>query len=148
MFLLLFVVHLFATAAMTGIIWFVQISHYPLFQFIQIPESRRFHQAHQTRTGWVVAPLMLTELFTGALLLNYLSDFYSSAVFLCTLLALLLIWLSTFSIQIPLHRKLEREHQAKDIQHLVRTNWLRTFLWSLRSIGLLGLLLCYAMDRA
>ena len=60
-----------ATAMMTGIIWFVQIVHYPLFTQIPKEGFTRYEQSHTVRTGWVVAPLMLLELGSALLLLIY-----------------------------------------------------------------------------
>ena len=44
------------------------------------------------------------------------------------------IWLSTAAVQMPLHRRLAREgHADEALAALVRSNWLRTVLWSLRA---------------
>jgi hypothetical protein len=45
---------------------------------------------------------------------------------------LLLIWASTFLLQVPLHGILERRHDKQAILLLNATNWIRTLLWSLR----------------
>jgi hypothetical protein len=51
--------------------------------------------------------------------------------------ALLSIWLSTALLQGPLHGRLTREGPRPElVRALVRGNWLRTFLWSARSAGL------------
>jgi hypothetical protein len=44
------------------------------------------------------------------------------------------IWLSPAIVQIPLHGRLAREgHTADTVAALVRSNWPRTLLWSLRA---------------
>ena len=54
---ILFVLHLFCTFFMTGLIGFVQIVHYPLFA--QVSETK--FQAYEDKrlTGYEVAPIML-----------------------------------------------------------------------------------------
>ena len=50
-----------STLAMVGLIWFVQIVHYPLFAQVGREGFSGYEQAHQNRTTFVVAPLMLVE---------------------------------------------------------------------------------------
>ena len=133
--------HVAATLFMAGLIWFVQLVHYPLF--LRIPESHfaSYHEAHMRRTGRVVVPLMLGELATAsALLVAPVPPLGAIAVWGFILLAL--IWLSTFLVQVPQHRRLAAEADGRepDIRALVRANWFRTALWSLRSVGALVLL--------
>ncbi len=57
--------------------------------------------------------------------------------------ALLLIWLSTFLLSVPCHEHLAKTDMnetslIEKIQRLVKTNWPRTILWTLRSIVLLA----------
>lgn len=44
-----------------------------------------------------------------------------------------LIWLSTALLQVPLHRALLPGFDPAKIHRLVRSNWLRTVAWTLRS---------------
>ena len=131
-------IQILATAMMTGIIWFVQIVHYPLFTKIPKEGFTRYEQAHTVRTGWVVAPLMVLELGTALLLLFY-RPLSTSPIYLAALGCLILIWLSTFLVQVPLHGVLEKQSDHRAMLLLDRTNWIRTILWSLR-LGLLPLL--------
>lgn len=43
--------HLFATAAMVGLIWFVQVVHYPLFASVGADGFTDYETAHRRRTG-------------------------------------------------------------------------------------------------
>jgi len=129
-----------ATALMTGIIWFVQIVHYPLFGRIPSEGFTRYEQAHTVRTGCVVAPLMVLELATAAALPLIRVPFSFSHTYLAALGSLALIWASTFLIQVPLHGVLEKRHDEMVIRSLVTTNWVRTLLWTFR-LGLLAYLL-------
>ncbi len=131
-----------ATALMTGIIWFVQIVHYPLFGRIPSDGFTRYEQAHTVRTGWVVAPLMILELATAAALPLLGAPLAFTHTYLATLGSLALIWGSTFLIQVPLHGLLEKRHDEAAIRRLVATNWIRTLLWSFRLGLLASLLVC------
>lgn len=127
---LLLLLHTASTLGMTGVIWFVQAVHYPLFAYAEGPAFRDFAAAHQRRTGWVVVPLMLTEATTATLLL--LSALASWIAWLGWVL-LVVIWLSTALVQVPLHRRLSTGFDATAARRLVVTNWWRTIPWSLRS---------------
>jgi len=142
----LLVTQILATAMMTGIIWFVQIVHYPLFLKVPLEGFVSYEQSHTVRTGLVVAPLMLLEMGTAIGLVG-LSLFSGekttvglSPLHLGALGCLLLIWASTFLIQVPLHQLLEQRADPKAMELLVSTNWIRTILWSIR-LGLLALLM-------
>lgn len=143
----IFLIQILTTSMMTGIIWFVQVVHYPLFTKIPKEGFTCYEQAHTVRTGWVVAPLMLLELGTALLLLVHrgpcglgLTTLATSPLYLTALGCLILIWLSTFLVQVPLHGVLERHPDHRAMVLLDWTNWIRTILWSLR-LGILSLLL-------
>ena len=46
---ILLTVHLFATTAMVGLIWFVQIVHYPLFAAVGRPDFAQYADRKSTR---------------------------------------------------------------------------------------------------
>jgi hypothetical protein len=119
--------HLLTTFAMVGVIWFVQIVHYPMMASFDRENFASHEKEHCDRTGWVVVPLMLVEIFTFALLLI---EGIRSNAFLISGLLLGVIWASTFLIQVPLHRRLLRGWNARLHQRLVTTNWIRTAAWT------------------
>lgn len=125
----LLLIHAAATLFMTGLIWFVQLVHYPLMSMVARERFIEFEKSHQARTTLIVAPVMLIELST-AMLLVWLEP---NAITLAGLFLLILIWLSTIVLQVPAHRRLESGFDAKVHHRLVTTNWLRTVAWSLRS---------------
>jgi hypothetical protein len=120
--------HLACTAAMMGVIWFVQLVHYPIFPYAR-NEFPPFAEQHGRRTTWVVAPLMFGELGSGLWL--WVQWGWAGKASLWILGA---IWLSTFAVQVPLHEKLRGGFEEKVWRKLLRSNWLRTFLWSLRVV--------------
>ena len=121
--------HAAATLAMAGLIWFVQLVHYPLFPLAAKPSFSTFARQHQRRTSWVVAPLMLVEAATALLLLLRQTGAWTVAG--AALLGV--VWLSTALVQVPLHRRLERGFDPASATALVRTNWLRTVAWTGRA---------------
>ncbi len=62
---LLLVLNLFSTVFMTGLIWFVQLVHYPLFDHVADGQFTPYHRQHTRRTTRVVAGPMLVEAITA-----------------------------------------------------------------------------------
>ena len=138
---LVLVSHLAITLLMVGLIWLVQIVHYPLFSWVGVSSFSDYHKRHTHRITIIVAPLMLLELATG-LLLWFRMPLQSFWIF--NTMAMALIWGSTALWQVPLHKQLPLADGAARlalIRQLVASNWLRTFFWSLRGLLLVGLLL-------
>jgi len=135
------IAHALSTCFMTGLIWFVQVVHYPLMALIGEAGYERYQLAHQRLTSLVVGPVMLLEAASALVLLLRASQsgeaFRAMAYGGVGLLAL--VWLSTFAVQVPLHERLSRGFDARVHRRLVHTNWVRTFAWSAR--GLLSLIM-------
>ncbi len=131
--------HLLCTVFMTGLIWLVQVVHYPAFHFIPESDAVRFAVFHTTRITWVVAPVMIVEGLTLAVLL-FQRDI-SLAFKIGAACLLLVIWVSTATLQVPQHSILALGKDVSAIDRLVSTNWLRTIAWTLKS-GLVSWELC------
>jgi len=132
--MLLLLIHFAATASMTGLIWFVQIVHYPLFAAVGADRFADYASTHQRRTGYVVGPLMLMEMVTAVALLLAPVTADARPLAAIGLAMLVIIWLSTALLQVPAHRALERGYDPAAHRRLVLTNWLRTTLWSARTV--------------
>ena len=132
---LLLAAHAFVTLFMTGLIWFVQVVHYPLFDRVGKAEFALYEQQNTRRTGFVVGGPMLLELMLAVVLVWATGG---TAAW-CGLGLLCIIWLSTAVWQIPMHRRLEQGFDPDAWRQLVRGNWIRTIAWSLR--GLLAVLM-------
>lgn len=135
-----FQLHLAATLFMTGLIWFVQIVHYPLLDRIDPPGIPRYEQAHTRRTRWLVGPPMFIEIVTGLLLVGFRPLGVSDLAVSAGILLLLVIGVSTQFLQIPCHEELSRRFDPTVYRRLVRTNWIRTIAWSLRSLLVMGMM--------
>ena len=125
--------HAASTLAMAGVIWFVQVVHYPLFAAVGREGFAAYESGHRRLTAWVVAPLMLAELAAAAALpfRPALADPRWAPWAGLALLAV--VWLSTFAVQVPLHDRLGRGFDAVVHRRLVRTNWVRTAAWTARA---------------
>jgi len=126
--------HVLATLFMVGVIWFVQIIHYPLFAHIGKADFAAYEQAHTRRTVWVVGPPMLVELITGILLLFIRP---AGVTLIHSILGVALIAIVCFStqfVQVPCHAQLSWEFDPNVHRRLVSTNWVRTVAWSLRGL--------------
>jgi len=129
-----------STLAMVGLIWFVQVVHYPLLAQVGREGFRRYEMDHQRLTTWVVAPLMLTELVTAMLLFWWRPAGVGSMTIWCGLLLLALIWLMTYAVQVPQHAALVLSYDATLQKRLVSGNWFRTVAWTARGMLALGML--------
>jgi hypothetical protein len=136
----LLLVHAGATWTMVGVIWVMQLVHYPLFAQVGAETYATYQAIHMQRITWIVGPVMLVEL--GAV--SVLAAGYVAAV--PALYAwigaglLVLIWISTGLVQAPLHGMLTDGFDAQTHTWLVRSNWIRTVAWTLRGILALWML--------
>ena len=96
-----------------------------------------WHRVYTQRIGWVVAPMMVLE---AALAGWWLFHTPGNGWAWVGGGLLVLVWASTFALQIPLHRRLAQGWDRPVIERLVATNWVRTVAWSLRGLLFLGLI--------
>ena len=130
-------VHLAATFAMAGIIWFVQIVHYLLFARVGAGGFAAYSGAHSRFTGLVVGPPMLAEAATaGALVLRPPSG-VPQWLAVAGLALLAVVWFSTALLQSPRHRELGGGFDPASHRSLVASNWLRAVCWSARGVVVL-----------
>ena len=125
--------NLVSTFFMTGIAWFVQIVHYPLFKLCANENFPYYSQLHSKYSGYVVTVPMLIEFVTSAMLLVWYPSNISFYYFVAGYILVLIIWLSTFLLQVPAHGLLSKGYSPEIIDYLVKTNWIRTIAWSLRT---------------
>lgn len=127
---------------MVGVIWFVQVVHYPLFVRVGPSGFSTYSGAHSRLTGYVVGPPMLVEMATAIPLLVVRPIEVPAYGAWIGLLLLLVVWLSTALLQVPRHRVLVLGFDTAAWSGLVLTNRLRTVSWSLR-----GLLVLWMLSR-
>ena len=120
--------HLATSWALFGLIWTVQLVHYPTFRYV--PDFSEFHQHHTSSIALIVTPLMVAELAIVCWT-TYRTGF--SWPWLILLVVVLFIWAVTFLQAIPLHNLLASDRQESTIESLIRVNWPRTVLWTLKA---------------
>lgn len=131
---LVFLLHVLATLTMLGVIWIVQVVHYPLFAQVGAAGWAAYEAGHQTRITYVVLPAMVLELVTALwLVVDRPAAFPVWAVW-AGAAAVGMVWASTAFLQVPLHSALSAGAFDADAHaRLVATNWIRTALWSVRA---------------
>lgn len=140
-----FITALLSAAFMTGVIWFVQLSHYPLLASIP-PEAFTAYESRNTRlTSMVVVPVMLAEIASTGALLWYQPDWLPLWSLWAGAALLGIAMLSTVTLQEPIHSKLTKSHDLNLIRKLVATNWIRTAAWTAR-LGVLAYSLWLVLD--
>lgn len=126
--------NLVSTFTMVGVIWFVQVVHYPLLAVVPVESASGVAVDHQRRTGWVVMIPMTVEGFTTLGLLKWVPDCVAwwvpwlNGVFLAVALG------CTVLLSVPRHARMAARPDASVGRELVLTNWPRTIAWTARGV--------------
>lgn len=142
---LLLVVHLVATAAMTGLIWFVQVVHYPLFAGVGDDAHPAYQREHMRRTSWVVALPMAVEGSTALVLLAVRPDGVPLWTALAGACLVGVVYGTTALVSAPAHGRLAERFDGATHRRLVASNWSRTVGWTVRAC-LVGAMTVAALD--
>ena len=132
-------IHVAATWAMVGLIWFVQLVHYPLFAAVGPVDFIDYESQHTRRTTWVVALFMPLEAVTAVWLLAEVPEGVNAALVAVGLVLVAALWLSTATWQAPMHGRLSDGFDSSLQRRLVLSNWVRTSLWTVRGVLVLFL---------
>ncbi len=127
------------TWALVGLIWFVQMVHYPLFAAVDGDSFPSYESQHTKRTGWLVGLMMPIEALTAAWLLVEPPAGVDPVWPLLGMALVGLIWVTTLAVHVPLHRRLSVRFEAALVRRLVVSNWIRTLLWTARGLLILGI---------
>lgn len=138
---IILLIHAAATLYLVGLIWFVQLVHYPLMEKVGEQGYSAYQELHERKTTWAVAPAMLIELACSIGLVIELPASIAPWFAWLGLVLVVLLWLSTALLQVPCHRKLREGFHAAAYRKLVATNWIRTALWSARGVLALWMLM-------
>lgn len=143
--IVLLLLHAAATLFMTGVIWFVQLVHYPFFAQAGDEDFTAYSERHSHRTTGVVAVPMIVELVTGLLLLFGRPAGIPAVLPWLGIVLLASIWASTALLQVPSHRVFAGGFDYRAWHRLVRGNWVRTIGWSARAT--IVILMCARVMR-
>jgi hypothetical protein len=141
---LVLLLQVLSTWFLVGLIWTIQVVHYPLFAAVGEDRFVAYEASHTRLITLVVGPVMLIEALTAGLLVVARPALVPGWIAWTGLGLVILIWLSTAILQVPDHTKLANGFDPAAHTHLVGTNWLRTIAWTARGI-LLGTALWWSL---
>ncbi len=126
--------HAAATLFMVGLIWTIQVVHYPLM--LKVPASGfvEYERSHTQRMGTLLAVPAGIEITTAVALIWARPEAVGLASVMIAGALLAAIWIITAFVQVPLHSRLSKGHDVGLISQLVTSNWWRTAAWTLRGI--------------
>ena len=122
-----FDIHLFSNIYLIAISIIVQFIIYPSFKKYSFVEFKTFHSDYTKKMFLIVGPVMTLELLCCVFLL-----IENSTLFLTPTILLIIIWILTFFLIVPIHNKLNIKFNLNDHKNLIRLNGLRTLLWVLK----------------
>jgi len=127
---------------LAGVISIIQLIHYPSFAQIDRKHFQAFHRNHTRSLGIIAGFAMCVELASAFWILKS-ENLWS----ILNLIGVILLWIITFFISVPLHNRLALGFEEKYFQQLVKTNWFRTALWMIRSLGFLIWMTSFTPDK-
>jgi succinate dehydrogenase/fumarate reductase cytochrome b subunit len=113
---------------MIGISILVQFIIYPSFKNPDFKNFNKFHKSYSNKMFYLISPIMLSELFSSAILVYENLD----ESYLISFCLLILIWVLTFMFIVPIHNSLSKKHNEKMVGKMIKMNGLRTLFWSLK----------------
>ena len=122
----IFLLHLISNAVMIGVISITQLITYPSFLKIDRAKFVDFHKKYVKTISFIAVPSMIFELCT----LIYMNIYISNLILMKSLLVLIMLWLITFIIIVPIHNQLSKEFDCEKVISLIRYNWIRSVLWT------------------
>ncbi len=128
----LLLVHAAATWFMVGLIWVIQVVHYPLFRLVGESSFLDYERGHTRRMGAVLALPAVTEMTTAAALVFVRPESVGLALVFGAGALLAGIWIMTGLVQGPTHGRLSVGYDRALIDRLVTSNWWRTIGWTVR----------------
>jgi len=122
--------NLVVAAALGGLIWTIQVVHYPLFALVGAEGWLRYEAEHQRRITRVVLPLMVANVVLAITLVVQ----HAEPLALANAALVVGLFAVTGAVYAPLHGELARAFAPERIRDLVRLNWLRTAGWTVQLV--------------
>lgn len=109
------------------LIWMVQLVVYPGLCHYKKTDLGVWHKIYTNRITVIVGPIMIAQLGIAIWQFWNVKNLYTSG----SLAIILLIWILTFLVFVPLHNSIDPEKSCEEITSaLVIKNWWRTGLWT------------------
>jgi hypothetical protein len=131
---LLVTAHLVSTLVMVGVIWTVQIVHYPLMALVGRDDFVAYETAHAPRMAAVVMLPWAVQGATVAGLLLTMPARIEPALIWAAALAAAIPVVVTVIASVPAHSRLAIGFDADVHRRLVVTNWIRTAGWTVHGV--------------
>lgn len=125
--------HLASTLVLVGLIWTVQVVHYPLMALVGREHFVAYEAAHSPRMATVVMLPWVVQGVTTAWLLVERPEGVGAPLVWSGAVAALVTVLVTALASVPAHTRLSAGFDAQAHARLVRTNWLRTAAWTVHA---------------
>lgn len=122
--------NLVSTWTMVGVIWFVQVVHYPLLSVVPVESARETALEHQPRTAKVVGLPMFVEGATTLWLMFVRPDAVEWWLAWVGGVTVAIALASTVLLSVPRHARMAERPDAEVGRELVVTNWPRTVAWT------------------
>lgn len=132
---------------MVGVIWFVQVVHYPLLSVVPVESAASVAVEHQRRTGWVVGAPMAIEGVTTLMLLAMVPQGVAWFVPWLAGIPLAIALGATIFLSVPRHERMAKNPDPHVGAELVSTNWIRTIAWSLHGVITAAMLIATLVNR-
>ena len=126
----LFLFNFLITSFMFGLIVTTQIVNYPLFAKVKSNNFPNYHSYYVNKISFIVIPVMLIEFLISILLISFYNSYLTNYNFLL----IVLIFLTTYLIQVPIHNIIKSKYNKSLFDKLIKTNWIRTIFWFLKII--------------
>lgn len=126
------------TWSLVGLIWTIQVVHYPLMAQVGEQRYAEYQRDHMRRITWLVGPLMLAEVALALWLWLHASSPAEERLGWIGALLLLAVWGATAVFSVPAHGRLESGFDPAAHRRLVNSNWIRTGAWTLRGLVVLA----------
>lgn len=136
---LILLLQVLTTWVLLGILWFIQLVHYPLFRRIK-ENFVQYERDHLRRTASLLVPIAVVDIALNVMLVISLEK--GSCIFLISFaLAMNIItWLSVFFFQVAEHHSLSDHFSKKIVHKLVKTNWVSTIAWTVKAALIFALI--------
>jgi len=135
------VAQMFASVGLVGLMWFLQVVHYPLFTRVGNDRFFAYELTHRWLVAFVVSPFMCVEAIAAAWLVVDTPPGISTGWAIVGLSLIAVPHLSTLFVQVPLHHKLSANFDPVLVRRLVRSQWIRTLAWTARGVLSAGMLM-------
>lgn len=130
----LVVAHLVSTVFMVGVIWMVQLVHYPLLARVGVEEFTGYQAAHSTRITALIALPWAVQGLTAVALVVARPPGVPLWLVLADLALVGVTVLVTVALSVPAHEQLGAGFDTTAHRTLVVTNWLRTAAWTVSGV--------------